>query len=169
MIKRRSVAKRGVDAPKPRYRGHGLRIGGANRHPAARTRDAREPARRPVAPTHQPFARTPPRRGGRRDDLRIGDEMRLLSSLSRPIEWAPVYRPRGLATSMLTRLKSNLPAPRNSSNGSRCRRCHTPQAASPAIVTSASCRWSLPAPGADPPEGYRCAARTRRRRALPRR
>lgn len=49
---------------------------------------------------------------------------RLLPSLTRPIGWAPVHGPRRLATlaaSMRARLTSDLPASRNSPNGSRCR------------------------------------------------
>lgn len=44
---------------------------------------------------------------------------------------ARILPPRGLATlaaSMLARLRSSLPAPRNSASSNRCRRCHTPAA-----------------------------------------
>lgn len=64
-----------------------------------------------------------------RDALAVRDEMALAAKLSSvPGIGARVRAPRGLATlapSMLTRLKSSLPAPRNSCKSSRCRSCHT--------------------------------------------
>ena len=64
-----------------------------------------------------------------RDALAVRDEMALAAKFSsvRGIG-ARVRAPRGLATlapSMLTRLKSSLPALRNSAKSSRCRLCHT--------------------------------------------
>lgn len=64
-----------------------------------------------------------------RDALAVRDDMALAAKLSsvRGIG-ARARAPRGLATlapSMLTRLKSSLPALRNSSKSSRCRLCHT--------------------------------------------
>lgn len=68
----------------------------------------------------------------RRDALALRDDVALAAELA-PVRrvGASVLAPRGLATlaaSMLARLKSSLPAPRNSSSNSRCRRCHTPAA-----------------------------------------
>ena len=67
-----------------------------------------------------------------RDALAVRDDVALAAKLA-PVRWvgAGVLAPRGLATlapSMQARLKSSLPAPRNSSSSSRCRRCHTPAA-----------------------------------------
>jgi len=67
-----------------------------------------------------------------RDALAVRDDVALAAELA-PVRrvGAGVLAPRGLATlaaSMLARLKSSLPAPRNSSSNNRCRRCHTPAA-----------------------------------------
>lgn len=166
MIKRRSVAKRGADASRPRGHGHGLRLGGANRRPAVRTRDAREPARRPIAPTHQPFVRTPPRRGaeGQRDGLRIGDEVALAAELD------PAYRmgagARASEVGHAGRLHARAADVRLAGIAQLAQRQSVqvmpyPEGCQPAIVASTSCRLRSPVAGADPPEGCRCAARTR--------
>mgnify|MGYP003617906766 FL=1 len=67
-----------------------------------------------------------------RDALAVRDDVALAAELA-PVRrvGAGVLAPRGLATlaaSMLARLKSSLPAPRNSSSNNRCRRCQTPAA-----------------------------------------
>ncbi len=66
------------------------------------------------------------------DALAVRDDVALAAEFA-PVRGvgAGVVAPRGLATlaaSMLARLKSSLPAPRNSPSNNRCRRCHTPAA-----------------------------------------
>jgi len=65
-----------------------------------------------------------------RDALAVRDDVALAAELASVRRvGACVRAPRGLATlaaSRLARLKSSLPAPRNSASSNRCRRCQTP-------------------------------------------